>query len=81
MTEDGKRVAIGRRQTLRALAKDQVSRIYIASDAEEHVVRDVIGMCKEKKIDVVKVESREILGKTYGIDVGASVVAVVDKES
>lgn len=78
MTDDGKCVAIGRRQTLRALAEEQVSRVYLASDADEHVTRDIVRMCNEKNIDVIEVESKELLGKTYGIDVGASVVAIIN---
>lgn len=77
MTEDGKRVAIGRRQTLRALAEEQVCKVYLASDADEHVTRDIVKICEEKNISMVKVESKELLGKTYGIDVGASVVAII----
>jgi len=44
LADAGSRV-IGTKQTVRALERGCVSAVYIASDAEEHVIRDVKALC------------------------------------
>jgi len=49
LADAGTRV-IGTKQTVRALEKGCVSAVYIASDAEEHVIRDVKALCAKNGV-------------------------------
>lgn len=51
--------------------------VYVASDAEAHLLEKIQKLASEKQVEIVSVESRKILGKVCGIDVGATVVAVL----
>ncbi len=68
---------IGKKQTQRALAKDEAASIYVAEDADKKVVNDIIEISNEKKIEVVYVDTMENLGKMFGIDVKAAVAATL----
>jgi len=69
LADAGTRV-IGTKQTVRALEKGCVSAVYIASDAEEHVIRDVKALCAKNGVPIVMIDTMEELGKACGIDVG-----------
>ncbi|MDW7667284.1 MAG: ribosomal L7Ae/L30e/S12e/Gadd45 family protein [Bacillota bacterium] len=68
---------IGKKQTQRALSKDEAASIYVAEDADKKVVNDIIEISNEKKIEVVYVDTMENLGKMFGIDVKAAVAATL----
>lgn len=68
---------IGQKQTLKAVEKGLAATVYIAEDAEEHVVRDIRTRCQELGVRLVTVESMSALGKACGIEVGAAAAAVV----
>lgn len=69
---------VGIKQVTRTLTEGQgVKCVYLASDAEAHLLEKVQQMALEKQVEVVLVESRKKLGKCCGIDVGATVVAVL----
>lgn len=68
---------VGTKQTLRALAKDAVKAVYIAGDADRRVVAPVIEACQAKSIPTYEVETKAVLGKACGIDVGTAVVALL----
>ena len=69
---------IGIKQTTKAVEKGTVKKIYIAEDAEPHVTDKLKYLCKNKKVQVIYVEDMKGLGKACGIDVGASVVGILD---
>jgi large subunit ribosomal protein L7A len=69
---------IGTKQTLKVLQKDQVSVVFIAKDAEEHVVSDLKEMCQEKGVQMVAVDSMKELGDACGIQVGAASAAILN---
>jgi len=66
---------IGKKQTQRALIKDRANSVYIAENADKQVVKDIIEISNEKKIQIVYVDTMENLGKMFGIDVKAAVAA------
>ncbi len=68
---------IGKKQTQRALIKDRASSVYIAENADKQVVKDIIEISNEKKIEIVYVDTMENLGKMFGIDVKAAVAATL----
>jgi len=69
---------IGTKQTLKAIAKGTAKMVFVALDAEEKVVREVLRECQEKAIPVVRAESMAVLGKACGIEVGAASAAIVE---
>jgi large subunit ribosomal protein L7A len=71
------RLIIGKKQTERALQKNEVECIYIAKDADEYVVVDIIRICSENGIEVIYVENMKELGEICNIDVNAAVAAVI----
>lgn len=68
---------IGTKQTLKAVDKDQVSVVFIAEDAEEHVVSLLKDLCREKGIETVYVSTMKELGEACGIQVGAASAAIL----
>ncbi|SMP69769.1 ribosomal L7Ae/L30e/S12e/Gadd45 family protein [Anoxynatronum buryatiense] len=69
---------VGIKQVTRSLTEGQdVKCVYLASDAETHLLDKMRQLALEKQVEVVPVESRKKLGKFCGIDVGATVVAVL----
>jgi len=69
---------IGTKQTLKAINKEQVSIVFIAQDAEEHVVLPLKEMCREKGIEIVSVSTMKELGEACGIQVGAASAAILN---
>ena len=53
----------------------EVTKVYIGKDAEEHVTAELIEICNENKIEIIKIETMAELGKLAGIDIGASAAA------
>jgi len=74
---DAGSLIIGTNHTVRALERGCVSAVYIASDAEEHVIRDVKALCGKNGVPIVMIDTMEELGKVCGIDVGAASAAIL----
>lgn len=72
-----KHKTVGVKQTQRALEKGSVIRVYIAKDAEVHVLRPIVDQCSAQGIEVLEVPTMTELGKACGIEVGAAVVALL----
>jgi len=68
---------VGTKQTLKAVQKGSVSMVFIAENAELHVVTPLYELCQEKNIEIIKVESMALLGKACGIDVGTASAAII----
>ncbi len=68
---------IGLKQVKKAIDKSQVKRVYIASDAEPHVIAPIKNACTDKQIEITMVESMGLLGKACGIEVGSATVALL----
>ncbi|KXZ38975.1 large subunit ribosomal protein L7A [Alkalithermobacter thermoalcaliphilus JW-YL-7 = DSM 7308] len=68
---------VGTKQTTRALKEDKVKVVFIAEDAEKHVVRNVEEISKQKNINIIYVDSVKKLGKACSIDVGAAVAGIL----
>lgn len=71
------RVYIGLKQTMKAIKNREVERVILANDADGYVAQQVLKLCHEQCITVEEGESRMGLGRHYGVDVGAAVVAVL----
>lgn len=67
---------VGLKQTQRALEKGMVRQVYLAKDAEQHVLRPIVEICRTRGIEIIEIPSMVELGKACGIDVGAAVAAL-----
>ncbi|MDD2234424.1 MAG: ribosomal L7Ae/L30e/S12e/Gadd45 family protein [Desulfitobacteriaceae bacterium] len=70
---------VGVKQTLRAIEKGSVKCIFIAEDAEAHVTRPIIELCRDQKVRIVRVPTMLELGKACSIQVGAAVGAILSE--
>ncbi|TWH58591.1 large subunit ribosomal protein L7A [Desulfitobacterium sp. LBE] len=70
---------VGVKQTLRALEKESLICVYVAKDAESHVLRPILEQCRNKGIQVQEVQTMLELGKACGIEVGAAVAALLSE--
>ncbi|MEN6351300.1 MAG: ribosomal L7Ae/L30e/S12e/Gadd45 family protein [Syntrophomonas sp.] len=68
---------IGSKQVKKALARGGVKKVFLAADAEHHIVEPLKTLCQQNQVEYEMVESMEIMGKACGIDVGSATVAVL----
>lgn len=70
---------VGVKQTLKALEKGRARVVFIARDAESHVVQPVLEACQRRGLVPVYVDTMKDLGRHCQIDVGAATAALVDE--
>jgi large subunit ribosomal protein L7A len=75
--KNAKHKTVGLKQTQRALEKGLVRRLFIAKDAEPHVLRSVIEWCVNHNMVHTEVSTMKELGKACGIEVGTAVAATL----
>lgn len=68
---------VGLKETLKALKKDQVTSLIIAKDVEVYLMTRVLSQINQKNIPVSFFESKCALGKYVGINVNATIVALL----
>lgn len=68
---------VGTKQVKRALSNGDAEIVYVAKDADNRVVGDIIKTCKEKQVELVYVSSMKELGKACKIDVSAASAALL----
>lgn len=71
------KVVIGKKQTLRALLKNEAEKVYISKDADFHVTEPIVDVCKENGVEVIYFDNMRELGTACGIDVNAAAAAVL----
>lgn len=77
--KNARKRAIGSKQTIKAIEKGIAKVVYVASDADEHVVRPLVDLCKSKNIELVWIDTMPALGKACGIEVGSAAAAVIEE--
>ncbi|MCI2841510.1 ribosomal L7Ae/L30e/S12e/Gadd45 family protein [Staphylococcus hominis] len=70
---------VGLKQTLKALKKDQVASLIIAKDVEIYLLAQVFSQINHKSIPITYFESKSALGKVVGINVNATIVALLNE--
>lgn len=76
MKTDNK-IVIGKKQTLRALSRDEARLVYLSKDADLHVTKPIADVCKAKNIEILYYDSMKELGASVGIGVNAAAAAVL----
>jgi large subunit ribosomal protein L7A len=72
-------VVVGLKETLKALKKDQVTALIIAKDVEVFLLSRVFSYINHTNIPVYYFESKQALGKYVGINVNATIVALLNE--
>ena len=68
---------VGLKQTKKAVEADNAKIVFIARDADGHVVFPLEKMCEGKSIEVVYVNNMKELAKASHVDVPTAVVTIV----
>lgn len=68
---------IGTKQTMKAVSSSVAKAVYVAEDAEEHVLEPLLALCRDKNVEVFWVKSMEELGAACGIDVGSASASII----
>ena len=74
-----KEKVVGIKQSLKQLNKGTVKEVFIADDADKQLLYDIEELCRKKHINVVHIDTMKELGKISGIDVGASVMCILEE--
>ena len=74
-----KKKTVGTKQTLKAVSKGIAKVVFIADDAEEHVIRGLVKACAESGVEVVRVDTMVALGEACGIEIGAAAAAITEE--
>ena len=76
---EAKRKTVGIKQTTKAVLQGSAKVVFVAKDADERVLRELTGACRERKVTMIEAEDMAALGKACGIDVGAAAAAITDE--
>jgi Ribosomal protein HS6-type (S12/L30/L7a) len=68
---------VGLKQTQRAMEKGHVHCVYVAEDAEKHVLRPILDWCAAHNVELIKVPTMKELGMACSIEVGTAVAAIL----
>ncbi|NLW17538.1 MAG: 50S ribosomal protein L7Ae-like protein [Firmicutes bacterium] len=71
---------VGLKQTMKAVRRGQAEIVFMARDAEPHVLRDLQKLCEELAVPIEWVASMDELGTAAGIQVGSASAALLRSE-
>lgn len=71
---------IGIKQVKKAINKGIAKKVFIALDAEPHIIEPIKELCRQNQIEMQTIENMELMGKACGIEVGSATVALTDNE-
>ncbi|QNO14797.1 ribosomal L7Ae/L30e/S12e/Gadd45 family protein [Alkalicella caledoniensis] len=69
--------AVGMKQTKKAVEKGEAKLVYLAKDADDHILNPLLKLCQQKQIEYHLVENMALLGEACGIQVGAAAAAIL----
>ncbi len=72
-------VMIGTKQTTRMVELGLASEVIIAKDADPRITTKIVNLCKKMDVQLTYADTMKQLGKACGIEVGAAMVAVLNK--
>jgi large subunit ribosomal protein L7A len=72
---------IGSKQVKKAISRGVAQKVFIALDAEPHIIEPIKELCRQNQVEIQMVENMEILGDVCGIEVGSATVALINRGS
>ena len=76
---DSKDRIVGIKQLKKALSDGRARKVFVALDADPRLVDPIVAQCRDQGVELEEAPSMEALGKACGIEVGASVAALIEK--
>ena len=73
----GSRRVVGTKQVLRALKAGELSRVYVATDADTFIYQQVVRAAEEAGVPCVRVATMKELGIVCGVEVPTAAAAVL----
>ncbi len=70
-------VVVGSKQLRKALHDGRAVRVFLARNADPAITAPIEAMCRQCQVECVWVSSKEELGRSCGIAVGAAAAAAV----
>lgn len=70
---------VGVKQSKKVIREGKATRVFIALDAEQRVLRPILDLCRDMNVPVGEVATMAELGDACMIDVGAAVVTVLSE--
>lgn len=74
---NGRRFYVGIKQSTEAVAEGLAKRAIVARDADSHVKEPFLELCAEKGVPLEFYDTKQELGRAFGIDVGAACVVML----
>jgi large subunit ribosomal protein L7A len=71
---------IGTKQVKKAINKGIAKKVFIAEDAEPHIIEPIKELCRQNQVEVSMVGNMDLLGNACGIEVGSATVALINNE-
>lgn len=71
--------AVGSKQTIKAIDRNQAKVVFLARNAERHVLDPILQACSVKSVPVIMVDTMQSLGKACGIEVGCASTAITEE--
>ena len=68
---------IGSKQVKKAVNSGMARKVFIAGDAEPHILDSIVGQCRQGQIEYEIVETMKLLGDACGIEVGSATAALL----
>ncbi len=68
---------VGTKQTLKQLEQGSVKTVFVAKDADDRVIGQVIELAKAKNVTVEFIETMKELGKKCNVEVKTAVAAII----
>jgi len=75
--EDAKVRRVGIKQSTRALMEGRVSKVFIADNADQYVIRRIVDMARDHNVEIVRVPTMRDIGQACRIDVGAATAVII----
>ncbi|ACB83787.1 L7Ae/L30e/S12e/Gadd45 family ribosomal protein [Natranaerobius thermophilus] len=70
--------AIGVNESLKAVEEGAAKMVFIAQDADDHIVEPLKQKCNELQLDIKYVTTMKELGQAAGIEVNATSACIID---
>ena len=70
-------ILVGVKQTTRSIADGHALKVYVARNAEQHVIRRVIELAAIHSVEIEYIDTMKELGYACNIDVGAATAVII----
>jgi large subunit ribosomal protein L7A len=68
---------VGVKQSIKAMTTGNAVKVFIARDAEQHVIRPIVEMAAQFSVPIEYIDTMKELGKACKIDVGAATAVLM----